>query len=185
MKKLMAPVLMLTAVFSGVSARAQQIAPLPDAPVPQASDSGKPAIINLQLPDLSSPRHPYRIDLYGNDPQPKKYDFSLPQDAAVKDEPSPMLPGKVGRVAVFANQHMINGEQGYDLAAEVRVKDRFTIVAGTPDTRYNIPDNRWQTGGLNLKPEITIPGAWNTDTSHVSLRPKGRGVMIGLKVKFH
>lgn len=192
-KRFMAPVLMIAAFFSGVSARAQQVAALPEAPMPQAGNFNVPQSGNantpqvpLNLPDLSIQRHPLGgVDLSGLPYKTKAYDFSLPPDAGANNDAAPKLPGKVGRIAVFADRHMINGELGYDLAAEVRLKDKFTLVAGTPDTRYKVSDNRWENGGLNLKPEITIPGSWNTDTSHMSLRPKGRGFMIGLKVKFH
>jgi len=188
-KTLMAPALMVAAVFSSNAARAQNIVPqnptsavppnnigaaLPDAPLQ-----------NIDAQNVDAAPKPLNLKPYSALPMKPETDFRMRPSTTfgpVDPDRKPEDGDNGNAVALFAGRHLVNGQQGVDLGASVTIKHRFTVMAGTTDNAYHLDDQRWQTGGMNLKPEITIPGAWNTENSRMTLKPKGRGFVIGFKM---
>jgi len=191
-KRLMAPALMLAAIFSGNAARAQNIAPLPDAalpdaPKPQGDAPKTPDKLDGVTFDAEKKFDLKKLDLSalpraaGTPPGVDNFDYRLPQ----QNPPGPFaasgMPSSAQRVAIFADRHLINGQEGYSIAGEIKIKDRFSIIAGTRDYGYQIDTRKWDNNGMNFKPEIPL---WTSERGSMSLKPKGRGVMIGFKMSF-
>lgn len=187
-KRLMAPALMLAAIFSGNAARAQNIDALPAAPQPQQPQGDAAKTPDpLKAESLAGVQFDAgrKLDLSalpkatGDQAGFNNFDYRLPQPA--NPVTAPGMPSSAQRVAIFADRHLINGQEGYSIAGEIKIKDKFSIIAGTRDYGYQIDTRKWDNNGLNLKPEIPL---WTTDRSSMSLKPKGRGVMIGFKMSF-
>ena len=108
-RKLLAPVLMLASLVGG-SAVAQEKPPLPDAPSAL-----------LKLPPVNQ-QFSYR------DTHPL-FEYKVPKPAPASS--SPLGDGFIGRIAGYVDRHSNDSQPPYDFAMGYKLKNRFTLMAGT------------------------------------------------------
>ncbi|MEZ0225028.1 MAG: hypothetical protein ACAH83_10775 [Alphaproteobacteria bacterium] len=167
LKKILMPALMLGTVFASAAA-AEETKPLPDAPSATAS-------FRLQPPKFS----------YA-DAQAKGIEYKvLPPPSS----PSPFEESAIGKIASYVDRHSSDSQPPFDFAMGYKLKDGFTIMAGTlADPRKH--SGRYDADRMAMRTMTGMPD-WqtrsirNTMSGGVPGRHRGGddGFGIGLKIQ--
>lgn len=161
-KKALLPVAMLAAVFGSAAARAQTPNDKPAVPTAQSSTT----ITTIDEKWALKPQTVYGPTITTDTPK-----LSDSVNRAVLAEVKPAD---------------VDGKPAFNLHTELAAEKARRESSASPDAAPYGPtnnDGRWDNKTYRFRPEITVPGPWNSDNSHVTLSPKGRGVMIGIKIK--
>jgi hypothetical protein len=108
LKKILMPALMLSSVFASAAAAEENA--LPDTPSAAASFNLKPLPQKFSYADAQA--FEYKV---------------LPPPSS----PSPFEDSAIGKIAGYVDRHSTGSQTPFDFAMGYKVKDRFTIMAGT------------------------------------------------------
>lgn len=112
LKKLLMPALMFGS-FLGGAAAAEEKAPLPDAPSAVNSFRLKSMQPNFSYVDAHAPTFEYKV---------------LPPSPS---STNPLGDGFIGKIAAYVDRHSNESQAPFDFAMGYKLKDRFTLMAGT------------------------------------------------------